>query len=252
MKHEHRKAGRRASGEGGFLDARGNQGVSGIREDDRLDLRDAVCGEYRFQGTLVRAFYLAGCTWFVGAEVCETLEIVNPRDALSRLEDDEKGVGIIDTAGGPQTINLINESAIYSLIFKSRKPQARAFRRWVTGEVLPQIRQTGAYAVQGHIEGNGSILLPHPDKPARFIVMAAPGETPHIRRTAIGDALTEFTALDRQAMCYTLKQIEVWWNKVQTKASVRVPHDDGFAINKLDETIRNGSEMADHFLDVAP
>ena len=215
-----------------------------------MDLRKAVVGEYRFQGTLVRAFYIAGRTWFVGAEVCETLEIVNPRDALGRLDDDERGVGIIDTAGGPQTINLISESAIYTLIFKSRKPQARAFRRWVTGEVLPQIRQTGAYAADGQIVRDDSIVLPFPTEPTRFVIVTAPGQPAHIRRTGIGEIVTEFTALDRQAMCYTLKQIEVWWNKVQIKESPSFSQDEGFAIHKLDAAIREGSEMADHFLHI--
>jgi hypothetical protein len=250
MKRERGPRERQPRMEGDAAEMPLDQGVNGIAQDMRVDLRDAVSGEYRFQGSLIRAFYIAGQTWFVAAEVCEALDIANPSDAASALDPDEKGIGIADTLGGPQSVKLISESAIYALVFRSRKPQAKAFRRWVTGEVLPEIRQTGAYSTRGQLGGDGSIVLPQPDKPTRFIVTAAPGDAPHIRRTTLDEAVAEFTGLDRQAMCYTLKQIEVWWSKVQIKDSVRVTHDAGFAIHKLDEAIRNGSEMADHFLHV--
>lgn len=66
-------------------------------------------------------------------------------DALSRLDDDEKGVATADTLGGPQEIAIINESGLYSLVLTSRKASAKRFKKWVTGEVLPAIRKTGGY-----------------------------------------------------------------------------------------------------------
>jgi prophage antirepressor-like protein len=68
---------------------------------------------------------------------------------VSRLDDDEKidDVGITDTVGRKNYATAINESGLYSLIFQSRKPEAKAFRKWVTGEVLPSLRRTGTYAV---------------------------------------------------------------------------------------------------------
>ena len=87
-----------------------------------------------------------GMPWFVAADVCHCLAIANPRDALTRLDDDEKGVGSTDTPGGRQSMTTVNESGLYSLILGSRKPEARAFKRWVTHEVLPSIRQTGSYS----------------------------------------------------------------------------------------------------------
>jgi len=65
--------------------------------------------------------------------------------AFARLDDDEKGVVSNDTPGGQQEMTTINESGLYSLILSSRKPEARAFKRWVTHEVLPAIRKTGRY-----------------------------------------------------------------------------------------------------------
>jgi prophage antirepressor-like protein len=69
----------------------------------------------------------------------------NPRQAIARLDPDEKST-VISNDGGPNR-NIINESGLYSLIMGSRKPEAKAFRKWVTSEVLPQIRKTGKYAV---------------------------------------------------------------------------------------------------------
>jgi len=86
-----------------------------------------------------------GEPWFVGADVCEALALRNSRDAMARLDEDEKGVAITDTLGGPQEMLTINESGLYSLILTSRKPSAKKFKKWVTSEVLPSIRRTGAY-----------------------------------------------------------------------------------------------------------
>lgn len=94
----------------------------------------------------VRNVMIKGEPWFVANDVCAILGIQNPRDAMGRfVDDDEKGVGITDTLGGVQEMAIINESGMYSLIFQSRKPEARKFRKWVTSEVLPAIRRQGYY-----------------------------------------------------------------------------------------------------------
>ena len=96
----------------------------------------------------VRTIDREGEIWFVAKDVCDILEIQNPRDAIADLDNDEKGVGISDTLGGAQSLNIISEAGLYKLIFRSRKPAAKAFSRWVTHEVLPQIRRTGQYSAR--------------------------------------------------------------------------------------------------------
>ncbi len=81
--------------------------------------------------------------WFVAVDVCNALSIGNPSDSIRSLDDDEVTLGTIE--GSHRATNLINESGLYSLIFKSRKPEAKKFKRWVTHEVLPAIRKTGSY-----------------------------------------------------------------------------------------------------------
>jgi prophage antirepressor-like protein len=101
--------------------------------------------EFEFDTTLVRTIAKEGQAWFVAKDVCEILDIDNPSQAVGRLEDDEKGITTIYTPGGPQEALTVNESGLYSLIFTSRKPEAKRFRKWVTSEVLPAIRETGRY-----------------------------------------------------------------------------------------------------------
>ncbi|WP_276956597.1 BRO-N domain-containing protein [Jonquetella anthropi] len=100
---------------------------------------------FAFNDHLVRTVQKDGEPWWVAKDVCEVLGLGNPRTSLALLEDDEKGVHSMDTLGGTQSVTVINESGLYNLIFRSRKDEARAFRRWVTHEVLPQIRRTGTY-----------------------------------------------------------------------------------------------------------
>jgi prophage antirepressor-like protein len=87
-----------------------------------------------------------GVPWFVAADVCNALDLGNSRMAMERLDDDEKSTELIPTPGGTQSLTTVNEPGLYSLIFGSRKPEARAFKRWVTHEVLPTIRKTGSYS----------------------------------------------------------------------------------------------------------
>lgn len=87
-----------------------------------------------------------GEPWFVGKDVAEALGYSNPRDALVKhIDEQDKGVAICDTPGGKQQMPIINESGVYSLIFSSKMPRAKAFKHWVTTEVLPSIRKSGHY-----------------------------------------------------------------------------------------------------------
>ena len=94
----------------------------------------------------IRTTKINGQPWFVAVDVCRALEIQNHKDAIRRLDDDEKsGVVLTDPHGRAQETNCINEPGLYSLVLGSRKPEAKAFKRWVTHEVIPSIRKHGAY-----------------------------------------------------------------------------------------------------------
>lgn len=110
-------------------------------------------------GQLLRQLASAdGDPLFVAKDVCEALGLSNSRDALLKLDADEKGVALTDTPGGQQQLQVVTEPGLYKLIARSRKPEAKAFDRWVRHEVLPTIRKTGGY--QAHPDAPPSWLMP--------------------------------------------------------------------------------------------
>lgn len=115
---------------------------------------------FEYSGREVRTITKNGEPWFVAKDVCAILDLGNHRSSLALLDEDEKGVCIMDTLGGPQETTIINEPGLYSLILRSRKPEARAFKRWITHEVIPTIRKTnGVYLTHQKAEE----LLANPD-----------------------------------------------------------------------------------------
>lgn len=101
----------------------------------------------------VRTVMRDGEPWFVAADVCRALEIGNPSDAMRRLDEDEKAlVSIEGMSRGNDLTNIVNEPGLYALVLGSRKPEAKAFKRWITHEVVPTIRRHGAYATDEFIE----------------------------------------------------------------------------------------------------
>lgn len=98
----------------------------------------------------VRCFVIDGEPWFVAKDVCECLEIGNPTQAVMRLDSDEKSTLSLNE-GGPDR-NIVNECGVYNLVLGSRKQEAKAFKRWIVHEVIPQIRKTGNYSVKQDIK----------------------------------------------------------------------------------------------------
>lgn len=95
--------------------------------------------------TQLRVILIDDAPWFVAADVAAALEYRMASDMTRHLDDDEKGTQIVRAPGGEQELTVINESGLYAAILKSRKPEAKKFKKWVTSEVLPAIRKTGAY-----------------------------------------------------------------------------------------------------------
>lgn len=118
---------------------------------------------FNFNGQALTVIDDGNQPWFIANEVCKALGIANNRDAVSRLDDDEKLirkifvsgqfkdddklVSEIPTSGQNRDIMTINESGLYSLTLTSNKPEAKAFKKWITSEVLPAIRKTGTYSL---------------------------------------------------------------------------------------------------------
>ena len=105
---------------------------------------------FSFESKPIRTLAINNEPWFVAKDLCNAINISNYRDAIERLDEDEKGVALTDTLGGQQEMNIISESGMYTLILRCRDAVKKGsvphrFRKWVTAEVLPAIRKTGKY-----------------------------------------------------------------------------------------------------------
>jgi len=262
MEQEQRKPGFRRDGQG--LDDQGAAADGGDGAQPKLDReklrqfqRESMSGdrdgqpgsvpaiEFSFEGRSVRSVIKGGHTWFVAADVCAVLEHPNPRQVISRLDDDEKGVLNVDTPGGAQEMNVVNESGLYNLIFSSRRPQAKAFRRWVTDEVLPSIRKTGHYQ-----QGSGpadaiQVTLP---QPGRYVVTALPDGNLHLHQTAYEALLDDLESGDCQMLTYALKMIEGYWHEMQQMRAIAHGPESGLAFQRLEKAILEGGGLASRFL----
>lgn len=125
-----------------------------------------------FEEFLVRVVRRDGVPWFVGRDVCQVLEIRNESHALSRLDADERAEVALDDPSGTKYAVAISEPGVYRLVFRSRKPEAERFKRWLAHEVLPELRRTGKFA---------------------------PAETENAERDAAGEALRHRLDLVREA-----------------------------------------------------
>lgn len=101
---------------------------------------------FSFKNNQVRTVQIDNDAWFVGKDVATIMGYSQTAKAVrDHVDDDDKGVSVLDTPGGQQRMTLINESGVYSLVFGSNLPNAKEFKRWVTKEVLPEIRKTGSF-----------------------------------------------------------------------------------------------------------
>ncbi|MBL7818589.1 MAG: hypothetical protein JNL70_26555 [Saprospiraceae bacterium] len=103
---------------------------------------------FSFNDHQLQSLSIDGQPWLIANHICQVLDIQNSRQAVASLEDYEKTVYVVDTPSrGKQKMWLVNESGCYSLIFKSRKPEAKDFQKWVTTDLLPTLRKTGRYDI---------------------------------------------------------------------------------------------------------
>ncbi|WP_348624656.1 phage antirepressor [Paenibacillus peoriae] len=101
---------------------------------------------FMYGSTQVRTLTVSNEPWFVAKDVCDVLEVGNPSQSLSRLDEDEKNTIILNEGNrGNPSVAIVNEPGLYTLILGSRKPEAKQFKRWITHEVIPSIRKHGAY-----------------------------------------------------------------------------------------------------------
>lgn len=151
---------------------------------------------FNYGDAQVRVVTIDGEPWFVLADLCRILDLPNRSMVARRLADDMKGVTQIDTPGGRQAMTVVSEAGMYEVVIRSDKPEAAAFRRWITGTVLPEIRRTGSYSPAPALPVDRTELL------ARAVLEATAAleeKEQHIRalapRAAVADELMNATGL---------------------------------------------------------
>ena len=161
-------------------------------------------------GQMVRTLVVDGEPGFIAVDVCAILSIRNSRDAIARLDDDEKGVASTDTLGGAQEMAYVTESGLYSLVFTSRKQEAKAFKRWVTSEVLPAIRKTGSYSTAPSL--SGAELLAHAVLEAQSMIAAKDQQIAVLEPKAryVDVFVTDSDLLSIRTIASTLGVQETW------------------------------------------
>ena len=220
---------------------------------------------FEFQGKAVRTIMKDGDIWFVAIDVCAVLEHSNSRMAINGLDDDDERRGsIVYTPGGPQRVNIVNESGLYNLVFTSRKPEAKAFRRWVTGVVLPTLRRTGQFDMTGErgqarpvgdetsdgsatdSRRNGvAVSLPGP---GRYLVVLFHDGDRRIEQLSFSDAVSALAALDCRSVAYSYLTVASLWEKLQHVRSVRGDAGGGFTSKKLSAAMQAGADLARQIL----
>lgn len=146
----------------------------------------------------VRIVEREGEPWFVGKDVAAALGYQNPQRAIrDHVDDEDKGVTEMVTPGGIQPVPIINESGLYSLVLSSKLPTAKAFKRWITSEVIPSIRKTGGY-IAGQAELSPEELM------ARALMVA---------QKTLAERDARISALTVKTRSWPLKQntLTIWW-----------------------------------------
>lgn len=121
-------------------------GVANQRAEISAGTRARFSVRVKITRAKLNLYQVDGEPWFVAKDVCDILELGRQQDSTRYLDEDEKRECLVNTPSGKQSMVSVNEPGLYSLIIRSRKPEAKAFKRWITHEVLPTIRKTGSYA----------------------------------------------------------------------------------------------------------
>ena len=152
---------------------------------------------FQFNGKSIQVINKDNQAWFIAKEVAEILGYNLTTNLTRILDDDEKGIHNVNTPSGNQDVIIINESGLYHAAIKSRKPEVKPFRKWVTAEVLPQIRKTGSYTAAPQKQPESEVKYVNPnDDPILKTVMSAMVE--HAQRVKNGE-ITEYQPKPKKA-----------------------------------------------------
>lgn len=173
----------------------------------------------------IRTVEVNGEPWFVGKDVATALGYKNPQEAVrNHVDDEDKGVSEVLTPGGKQTVPVINESGLYSLVLSSKLSGAKKFKRWITSEVIPSIRKHGAYMTPETLEA----AIMNPDIMIRLCTVLKEEQDRRKSLEAELDRSKEWYSIKRVAHMNGRSHKDFDWRKLK-KASERM----GYGVRKI-------------------
>jgi hypothetical protein len=193
---------------------------------------------FEFQDQPVGTVIKDGEVWFMVTDVCTVLEHGNPTKALLRLDEDEKDIVTVETTGGVQQVNIVNESGLYHLILTSRKPQAKQFRRY------DDKRPNSIYA---KIARNEVVTVALPGW-GRYTVLVGPDGLHRSARMEYETLLHDDNVVTLELLCHQMKLIASFWQKLTTLNLVELAPDVSFASAHFSKAVGIGDEIATHVL----
>ena len=207
-----------------------------------------------FEDTRISVQEVTGRRWISAREICCILGLSNPSATVRRLDDDEYCRISVVTAGGMQEQLFVSESGANHLTFISRKPVAKRVRRWITGEVMPQISRTGAY-IPGGCSGSGvqltvtssqMDLLRRLSRPGPHMVFVMPGQEPYIEEVDPHQFIRDLDRHDVEGLVHAMNLIGSVWSvcrKIDGVMYCSAVLQSGIG-RQLDDAIRIGADLS--------
>ncbi|KPH88751.1 antirepressor [Komagataeibacter intermedius AF2] len=215
-----------------------------------------------FEETRISVREVTGRRWISAREICSILGLSNPSATVRRLDDDEYCRISVVTAGGMQDQLFVSESGANHLTFISRKPVARRVRRWITGEVMPQISRTGGYVPGGGpagaepptITGAQMDLLRRLSLPGPHMVFVMPGHEPYVEEVDPCQFIRDLDRHDVEGLVHAMNLIGSVWNmcrKIDGAMYCSPVLQSGIG-RQLDDAIRIGVDLSRSVIVPAP
>jgi len=220
---------------------------AGMHDDAIIGTRSGEIISYEFHRSQVRTMFQNGAVWFVAVDVCRVLDLANPRQVLSRLDDDERSYASVQTGKVTRRVATVNESGLFALILTSRKPEAKAFRRWITGEVIPSIRKTGQYCApeanqQKTIEND--IRIEAKDHGVYVVIVSHARHS--VRKVDCEQVFAEFDYHLAEILAHSVLTMVGSVEVAKMRNSVHL--DQGIAAEWLDQNLKQAADVARRFL----
>lgn len=194
-----------------------------------------------FRDSRIRTISIDGKPWFVNLDICEVLELKNPHDALLRLGVREKGKARLMTPGGVQETSIVNESGLYCLGFTSRKPEAEAFREWVTEEVLPSLRRGATGERQDSPSGSVYVRLDHPGIYRTLYEASGRLSTVEIDDSCL---ISEVETTEAEAVALAIMVVATLWKNHRLLDQVKAFNEFSNNRFQMDEAIQQANHLA--------